>query len=83
MGGHWRLLCRCMSLNPELSPRYGAKIMNRMTKTNDTSSRAAATSLRELAEDELALVSGGSKSKGQSQPVEYIKFTMEQVLISS
>ena len=53
-----------------------------MSKTNHTSYGAAATSERELTEDDLALVSGGNP-KGGSQPLEFLKITMKEVIVSS
>jgi hypothetical protein len=51
-----------------------------MSKTNHTSYGAAATSERELTEDDLALVSGGRKPPAGDVPVMEIK--LKEVLIS-
>jgi hypothetical protein len=55
-----------------------------MSKTNHTSYGAATTSERELTEDDLALVSGGNPKGGShSQPIEFLKITMKEVIISA
>jgi hypothetical protein len=56
--------------------------MTLMSKTNHTSYGAAATSERELTEDDLALVSGGRKPPGGDVPVKYMEIKLQEVLIS-
>ena len=47
-----------------------------------TSYGAAATSERELTEDDLALVSGGRKPPGGDVPVKYMEIKLQDVIIS-
>jgi hypothetical protein len=50
-----------------------------MSKTNAINT--AATSERELTEDDLALVSGGKPQDGR--PVKYMEFQLKEVFITS